>query len=727
MKKGLGSVFLLAGVFYGSAQVGINNSAPAATLDVTAKTSDGSRAEGMIPPRIPGDALRAANINNIYGSAQNGAIVYVTAGASAANQIGQTANMSSSGYYYFDSTANVWQKIGGGSGGGTSYSSGEGISIAGNVISANAATAGANGIMRLAGDLTGSAAAPVIGTGKINSSKIEDLSIQAGDLADNSVTASKIQGSTTNGQVLTTNASGVTGWATPSTGITSEVDGIIGNEVTNATANGGLLRIGAGTAASPYTLGLTTGSTAGQVMKWNGSSWAPGTDNDTTLSYTGSTSVTLSGNSFERAALTGDVTASANTNATTIATSAVTSAKILDGTIATADLANNAVSIAKLPSGASSTTFLRGDGSWASAGDNFGNHVATADIEMDGKNIYFKGNTGTIDTNHGVGYNTTADGPRMFGNNGGYLGTVNGINAIRWYGTGNVDISGQIKIAGGSPGSGKVLTSDASGTASWQTLSSTGDNLGNHVATTDIKLDGKNIYFKGNATNSDANHGVGYNATADGPRLFGNGGGYLGTSTNTNALRWYSNGNIDISGQIKISGGNPGNGKILTSDANGTASWITSNSATKTTAVGSLPGTGPDISDVNWKRINSAAITLGPGKWLVHIGSTAKGGNNVVTVDGQNRYIAALSTSDTSFNQVFSSGGTGYWVAGDQGRGSARAVITGTIAVENTNSGNVTYYLWGKLERWGTDTGLNWVNAFGSDYLERWFYATPVN
>src|SRR5690606_29980432 len=50
------------------------------------------------------------------------------------------------------------------------------------------------------------------------------------------------------------------------------------------------------------------------------------TDNNTT--YTGSTSITLNGTSFQRAALTGDVTATANSNVTTIANNAVTNAKI---------------------------------------------------------------------------------------------------------------------------------------------------------------------------------------------------------------------------------------------------------------------------------------------------------------------------------------------------------------------------------------------------------------
>lgn len=53
-----------------------------------------------------------------------------------------------------------------------------------------------------------------------------------------------------------------------------------------------------------------------------------------------------------------------------IADGAVTSAKIADGTIVTADLANSAVTVAKISATGtpSSTTFLRGDGSWQSAG-----------------------------------------------------------------------------------------------------------------------------------------------------------------------------------------------------------------------------------------------------------------------------------------------------------------------------------------------------------------------
>jgi hypothetical protein len=51
---------------------------------------------------------------------------------------------------------------------------------------------------------------------------------------------------------------------------------------------------------------------------------------------------------------------------------------------------------------------------------------------------------------------------------------------------------GTVQITGGSPGAGKVLTSDAAGLASWQTPTGGGggDNLGNHTATQNINLNG---------------------------------------------------------------------------------------------------------------------------------------------------------------------------------------------------------------------------------------------
>ncbi|GHT62022.1 hypothetical protein FACS189451_05380 [Bacteroidia bacterium] len=65
-------------------------------------------------------------------------------------------------------------------------------------------------------------------------------------------------------------------WVKVSDGSFTEVDGVIGNEVVDATPGGGLVRAGDGTAGSPYTLGLSSaGAVAGNVLKYNGTSWVP--------------------------------------------------------------------------------------------------------------------------------------------------------------------------------------------------------------------------------------------------------------------------------------------------------------------------------------------------------------------------------------------------------------------------------------------------------------------
>ncbi|WP_449388518.1 hypothetical protein [Chryseobacterium lineare] len=99
------------------AQVGINNTSPKATLDITAKTS-GTKPEGLIIPQLTGDQIRAATTATptpVYGSNQKGLIIYATVADSAPS--GATANITTPGYYYFDGS--VWQKMNGAAAGDT--------------------------------------------------------------------------------------------------------------------------------------------------------------------------------------------------------------------------------------------------------------------------------------------------------------------------------------------------------------------------------------------------------------------------------------------------------------------------------------------------------------------------------------------------------------------------------------------------------------------------------
>jgi len=107
-------ILLISSIIYSFSlygQVGINNSSPNSTLEVTAKKTDGSTSEGIIAPRLTGDALHQAESSSKYGVLQDGTIAYVTAAPSAVNKVGQTISIDAKGYYYFDSTQNKWMKF----------------------------------------------------------------------------------------------------------------------------------------------------------------------------------------------------------------------------------------------------------------------------------------------------------------------------------------------------------------------------------------------------------------------------------------------------------------------------------------------------------------------------------------------------------------------------------------------------------------------------------------
>ena len=200
------------------------------------------------------------------------------------------------------------------------------------------------------GDLTGTYPNPTIGTGKVTSTHILDGTIAAADLSSMSAT---------NGQILKYNGSAwvpaaddVGGGATP-TLANGQI--LIGNGTTNsaaalsgdATLSAGVITIGTGAITSSKILDGTIaaadlnamGATNGQVLTYNGTNWAPATGGGGLSSTLNSANIFV-GNGSNVAtgvALSGDATIT-NAGALTIANNAITSAKILDGTIAAADL-----------------------------------------------------------------------------------------------------------------------------------------------------------------------------------------------------------------------------------------------------------------------------------------------------------------------------------------------------------------------------------------------------
>ncbi|MBK7692302.1 MAG: tail fiber domain-containing protein [Bacteroidetes bacterium] len=172
----------------------------------------------------------------------------------------------------------------------------------------------------------------------------------------------------------------------------------------------------------------------------------------------------------------------------------------------------------------------------------------------------------------------------------------------------NVEFAGQVKINGGSPALGSVLVSDANGLATWQApplgpqgpagpTGPTGPQgptgpTGSQGPTGPPGLTGPQ-----GPTGSQGPTGPQGPTGAAGPQgpagLLPNGAS-AGNTPYWNGLTWvvnnsnvFNNGanvgigtstpgaKLEVAGQVKITGGTPGAGKILTSDATGLASWTT--------------------------------------------------------------------------------------------------------------------------------------------------------
>jgi Repeat of unknown function (DUF5907) len=262
----------------GNGKVGIGISAPNSTLDVIASSTDGSRAEGFIAPRLTGDQIKSGDAQ--YGANQTGTILYATAAVTASST--KTANITSAGYYYFDGS--LWQKIGTGVGTVSSVTGVAPISVS-----------------------TGTST-PAISIATANSTTTGALSS-----TDWSTFNSKLGNVLTSGNLFVGNASNL------ATAVPMSGDATISNT--------GVVSIGTGKVTSAHILDGTIGAadlnnmsaTSGQVLKYNGTAWAPAADNNSGTAYTASNGLSLSGSNFTLGgALTGPTSISGLSDTNTL-------------------------------------------------------------------------------------------------------------------------------------------------------------------------------------------------------------------------------------------------------------------------------------------------------------------------------------------------------------------------------------------------------------------------
>jgi hypothetical protein len=177
--------------------------------------------------------------------------------------------------------------------------------------------------------------AVTVANSAITSAKILDGTIVDADISG--VASTKVSGL---GSLATLNAVG-SAQITDGTIVDADISGVASTKVSGLGGLATLSAVGSTqiTDASIAAADLSPmGAGAGQVLKYNGTNWAPATDNG--ISTTLNSANILVGNATNVATpvtMSGDATIS-NAGAVTIANNAITSAKIADGTIADADI-----------------------------------------------------------------------------------------------------------------------------------------------------------------------------------------------------------------------------------------------------------------------------------------------------------------------------------------------------------------------------------------------------
>ena len=460
------------------------------------------------------------------------------------------------------------------------------------------------------------------------------------------------------GKVLTSDASGNATWQTFAGSVTKIDDLSDVDTSTNTPANGQVLSWD-GTNWIPANVSTTTTGSIdlhsdvdtstnapiiGQILSWNGINWVPANDANTT--YTAGTGLDLTGTTF-----------SLNSGIDNLTDVDVTTNTPTNGQILSWNGTN------WVPANDTNTTYTAGTGldltgttfSLNSGIDNLTDVDVTTNTPTNGQALGWDGtNWIPTDKSNVQKIDDLSDGINSTFTSSLFLGTNSGTAST---GTLNTGVGTEV-LANNTTG---VRNSSFGYRSLYNNLNGS-YNAGFGMHTLQANVSGNNNtatgYQAGFSSTGSGNIFIGYQA---GYNETGNNKLYIANSNTATPLIGgdFSTSQVDINGTVKITGGNPGAGKILTSDATGLASW----QIAPVSATGSID-THSDVDVTTNTPANGQVLSWDGTNWVPANDATgAQQINDLSDVD--------VSTNPPTNGQVLSWNGTN-WVPSNNTSGAQK-------------------------------------------------------